>query len=62
MDETKTTKAKIDHDVTNTKKNDKAELDAVGQVLLKIIGDGCEQFKNDNGRPMTYSEMRARFG
>jgi hypothetical protein len=32
------------------------------ETLLKIIGDGCEQFKNENGRPMSYSEMRARFG
>ena len=61
MDETtKTTKT-----VKTAKKideNEKKALDAAGQVLLKIIGDGCDQFKNDNGRPMTYSEMRARFG
>ena len=32
------------------------------ETLLKIVGDGCDEFEKENGRPMSYSEMRARFG
>jgi hypothetical protein len=31
-------------------------------TLLKIVGDGCDDFEKEHGRPMTYSEMRARYG
>jgi len=30
--------------------------------VLKIVTDGCDQFEKENGRPMTYSEMRSRYG
>ncbi len=30
--------------------------------LLKIVTDGCDDFEKEHGRPMTYSEMRARYG
>ena len=32
------------------------------ETLLKIVGDGFDEFEKENGRQMTYSEMRARFG
>jgi hypothetical protein len=32
------------------------------ETLLKIVSDGCDQFEKEKGRPMTYSEMRARYG
>jgi hypothetical protein len=30
--------------------------------LLKIIDEGNDEFKNEFGRNMSYSEMRARYG
>jgi hypothetical protein len=30
--------------------------------LLNIINEGNDEFKNANGRNMTYSEMRSMFG
>jgi hypothetical protein len=30
--------------------------------LLNIVGDGMKQFEKEFDRPMTYAEMRARFG
>lgn len=32
------------------------------ETLLKIVADGGDQVEKENGRPMTYSEMRARYG
>ncbi len=32
------------------------------ETLLKIVSDGCDEFEKEHGRPMTYSEMRARYG
>ena len=32
------------------------------ETLLKIVGDGFDEFEKEHGRQMTYSEMRARFG
>ncbi len=32
------------------------------ESVLKIVADGCDQFEKENGRPMTYSEMRAMYG
>lgn len=31
-------------------------------TISKIVTDGCDQFEKEFGRPMTYSEMRARYG
>lgn len=37
--------------------------DAVTEnALLNIVGDGMKDFEKEFNRPMTYSEMRARFG
>jgi len=32
------------------------------ETLLKIVGDGFDEFEKEYGRQMSYSEMRARFG
>jgi hypothetical protein len=31
-------------------------------TISKIVADGCEKFEKEFGRPMTYSEMRSRYG
>jgi hypothetical protein len=31
-------------------------------TVFKIVADGCDQFEKEFGRPMSYSEMRARYG
>lgn len=37
-----------------------AELKHLTQeTTLKIVADGCDEFKKEYGRPMTYFEMRA---
>ncbi len=32
------------------------------ETVLKIVSNGCDEFEKEHGRPMTYSEMRARYG
>jgi hypothetical protein len=45
------------------KVEEKKKADQVTQeTVLKIVGDGCDDFEKEHGRPMTYSEMRARYG
>lgn len=40
----------------------KKQNNVTQQSVLKIVTDGCNQFEKENGRPMTYSEMRSRYG
>jgi hypothetical protein len=63
------TKLKIDINKQNMEIdgiNKVIELKKTNEVtqysLLKIIDDGNNEFKNEFGRNMTYSEMRARYG
>uniref|UniRef100_A0A6C0BUV4 Uncharacterized protein n=1 Tax=viral metagenome TaxID=1070528 RepID=A0A6C0BUV4_9ZZZZ len=32
------------------------------ESTLKVVSDGCDEFKKEYGRNMTYSEMRERYG
>ena len=40
------------------KSNVKDAMDA----MLNIVANGNEEFQKEHNRPMTYAEMRARFG
>lgn len=31
-------------------------------AMLNIVANGADEFQKEHNRPMTYSEMRARFG
>lgn len=32
------------------------------EALLNIVATGCDEFEKEHDRPMTYAEMRARYG
>ncbi len=32
------------------------------ETVLKIVSNGCDDFEKEHVWPMTYSEMRARYG
>ncbi len=37
-------------------------MEATGEELKKIMSEGCDEFKRQTGRNMTYSEMRYVYG
>jgi len=39
-----------------------SQAGVAAQAMLNIVAAGCDQFEKEHNRPMTYSEMRARFG
>jgi len=39
-----------------------ADAKTVGDILVNIMNEGAEEFKQKTGRRMTYSEMRQMYG
>lgn len=54
---------KTEEKIMNEKDEQKVlKPDKESQKLLKIMNDKAEEFKKENGRNLTYSEMRQLFG
>jgi hypothetical protein len=41
---------------------DKATIEETGKEVCGIMSKGCDEFKRQTGRNMTYSEMRRAYG
>ena len=54
---------KIVENVIGEEKKDEIKIDSsIGDLLIKIMSEGADEFQRKTGKQMTYAEMREMYG